>query len=346
MQGASTVAVAFMLAAAVPAASSAQQAPGVGLPPVPQAPPALAPLPPISPPSAPAPATPAPSVPAPSGARAIRVPERTRGSAAERAAGASRPGGTGSAAPLGGSRPARDRLERRCPPGRRPAGRVSERERTDLAQGSPGGPCRRRRAGLSPRENPARRAGGSVLRGRKGVLGTSFRTRRRLVRALRGCIAALPQPQDRLLTLRYGVGDAQAHPAREVAGMLNLSPGQYAWCSAAPTGIGARAARAGGCGVGGGGGASAPPGYAASGPGGIGRALAAAAAASGSEQEAIGGLGGRPSGGAPPEGERRSGFGTPARAGRRRSGRSVIAALVLMAALAGLAPDRPETSCC
>jgi hypothetical protein len=63
MQGASTVVVAFVLAAAVPAASSAQQAPGLGLPP----------LPPVVP-TVPAPELQATSVPVPSVPQA-RVPD-------------------------------------------------------------------------------------------------------------------------------------------------------------------------------------------------------------------------------------------------------------------------------
>jgi hypothetical protein len=109
----------------------------------------------------------------------------------------------------------------------------------------------------------------------KGVLGTSFRTRRRLVRALRGCVDRLPPRQDRLLTLRYGVDSASPRPSREVADMLDLSPGEYvAVRRRALQGL-VRAARGRACQGGGAGDASMLPGYVASGPGSNGRALGA-----------------------------------------------------------------------
>ncbi len=77
----------------------------------------------------------------------------------------------------------------------------------------------------------------------------------------------------------------------------------------------------------------------ASGPGSIGRALRAAPADSGPQQEAISGLKERSSRGAPRERERPSGFSTPLALDAERAGSSMIAALVLMAALAGAGPS-------
>jgi hypothetical protein len=164
------------------------------------------------------------------------------------------------------------------------------------------------------------------------VLGTSFRTRRRLVRALRGYVDRLPPRQDRLLTLRYGVDGASPRPSREVAEMLDLSPGEYV---GALQGL-VRAARAGACQVGGAGDNSTQPGYVASGPGSNGRALGATPADSGSQQAAIRVPRRRASGAEPRERERLSGFSIPLALDGERAGSFVIAALVLMAALAGL----------
>jgi hypothetical protein len=82
----------------------------------------------------------------------------------------------------------------------------------------------------TPSASPAR--GGRVARaaavpGGRGVLGTSYRSRRRLVRALSACVAGLPRRQERLLVMRYGLGAAAAHPDGAVAGMLGLSRGAY-----------------------------------------------------------------------------------------------------------------------
>jgi hypothetical protein len=346
MQGASTVAVAFVLAAAVPAASSAQQAPGLGVPPVaavPQAP--QAPLPSVTVPSVPAlptptPSLPSPSLPAPSVPVAsvpvpsvpdVRVPDvRVPSVTAPRVPAAAPPppsgdlprsvtGGSGPVAP-GGALGASSRGAGPDTGGQVPSGTVARVG----ASGSPPGRARR-----------AARA--AALLGGKGVLGTSFRTRRRLVRALSGCVDRLPRRQDRLLSLRYGLGDAQPRPAREVAGMLNLSRRQYVVVERRALRGLVRAARGGACEVGGGGDASARlPGYPASGPGGIGRSLATPTPASGSQQEAIGVLGRRASGGELRERDRRSGFITPLALDGEEPGGSVIATLVFMAALTGV----------
>jgi hypothetical protein len=166
MQGASTVAVAFVLPAAVPAASSAQQAPGVGLPPVPQVPPAPPPVPAPSVPAlpAPAPSMPAPSLPA-APAPAPSIPQVRIPSVPEvrlpsvpvprvPAAQAPRPSsvdlrrpGTGSSGPVG--------------PGAAPGGSGAGAGPDGSGRGSPwSGRGRRERAGLSPCANPTRRAGG------------------------------------------------------------------------------------------------------------------------------------------------------------------------------------------
>jgi hypothetical protein len=67
----------------------------------------------------------------------------------------------------------------------------------------------------------------AALRERRGVLGTRFRSPRRLVRALAGCVPGLPGRQERLLRLRYGVGGASARPDRAVAAALGLPRGGY-----------------------------------------------------------------------------------------------------------------------
>jgi hypothetical protein len=102
----------------------------------------------------------------------------------------------------------------------------------------------------TPSASPAR--GGRVARaaavpGGRGVLGTGYRSRRRLVRALSACVAGLPGRQARLVVMRYGVGAAATHPDRAVAGALGLSRGEYATVrSRALRGM-VRDARDGGC---------------------------------------------------------------------------------------------------
>jgi hypothetical protein len=102
----------------------------------------------------------------------------------------------------------------------------------------------------TPSASPAR--GGRVARaaavpGGRGVLGTSYRSRRRLVRELRACVAGLPAREERLVVMRYGVGAAVPRPDRAVAGALGLSPVEYATLQGrALRGI-VRDARDGGC---------------------------------------------------------------------------------------------------
>jgi hypothetical protein len=126
------------------------------------------------------------------------------------------------------------------------------------------------------------------------------------------------------------VDGASPRLSREVAEMLDLSPGEYV---GALQGL-VRAARAGACQVGGAGDNSTRPGYVASGPSSNGRALGATPADSGSQQAAIRVPRRRASGAEPGERERLSEH--PARPRWGESGQLVIAALVLMAALAGL----------
>jgi hypothetical protein len=323
MQGASTVAVVFMLAAAVPAASSAQQAPGVGLPGAAQVP--QAPVPPVTPPAVPAPSVPevpapslptraaplpstlAPRIPAPN-VPGVRLPEvRAPSSPAPPAQAAPAPGApsadllrllTGESGSVGPG------VARGASNGWIGADALGQpRAGSGAGGGAPGSsPGRARRA--------ARAA--ARLRGGEGVLGTSFRTHRALVRALNGCIDRLPPRQDRLLTLPYGVGDAWPRPASAVADMLDLSRGRYAVVRRnALRGL-VWAARTGACQAGRGGDASALPGHVVSGPGSLGRALRATAADSGSQHAAIGVPRQLSSGGEPWERERRRGFGIPA----------------------------------
>ena len=155
------------------------------------------------------------------------------------------------------------------------------------------------------------------------------------MRALRGCVDRLPPRHDQLWTLRYGVDGASPRPSREVADMLDLSPGEYVVVRRRALEGLVRAARGGACQVGGARDDSTLPGYVASGPGSNGRALSATPADSGSQQAAIRVPRQRSSGAEPRERERR-GFSIPLVLDGEREGSFVIAALVLMAALAGL----------
>jgi hypothetical protein len=67
----------------------------------------------------------------------------------------------------------------------------------------------------------------AALRAGPGVLGTTYRSPRQLVRALSACVAGLPGRQERLIVMRYGVGAAAAHPDHAVAGALGLSRTEY-----------------------------------------------------------------------------------------------------------------------
>jgi hypothetical protein len=137
--------------------------------------------------------------------------------------------------PLGGHPPARDRLERCCRACGR-AGRAGCRTGTGriLARVPWSGRRRREHGRLSTCGNPARP---------QGVVGTGFGTRRRLVRALRGCIDAMPQHQDRLPTLRDGVGDAQPPPRARGGRDAHPLPRPGRACAApGSAGIGARRA--------------------------------------------------------------------------------------------------------
>jgi hypothetical protein len=102
----------------------------------------------------------------------------------------------------------------------------------------------------TPSASPAR--GGRVARaaavpGGRGVLGTSYRSPGRLVRALSACVRGLPERQERLLVLRYGLGAAAVHPDRAVARTLRLSRGEYTSVRRRALRGLVRHARAGGC---------------------------------------------------------------------------------------------------
>jgi translation initiation factor IF-2 len=186
----------------------------------------------------------------------------------------------------------------------------------------------------TPSASPAR--GGRVAQaaavsGGRGVLGTTYRSRGRLVRALRSCIGALPARQDRLLILRYGVAGSAPRSGREVAGLLDLSGSKYRqlW-GRALRGL-VRAARAGGC-LGGGARGDAPP----AGPGSAGVGPAPVAADPGPARAELGVLGERASGAEDPAGPERSGLSTPLALDAEASDGSVLGALLLVAALAVL----------
>jgi hypothetical protein len=323
MQGALTVVTAVVLAAALTSASSAQ-VPGVNLPQAPQVEVPQAPqvqVPEVSAPSAPAPAPalPPPSLPTPT-APQVRLPSppqvnlpsvsAPRLPAAPQQPSAAAQGSVGSVPPSSKSGPG-------------PSGPVA-------GVGA---------SGSSPRARRAARA--ARLRGGRGFLGTSYRTRRRLVRALSGCVQALPTRQERLLTLRYGVGATDPRPAHQVARALGLSASRYvAVRRRALRGL-VRAARGGACEERAVGNAGLPV-YGSPSLGPVGAAVASGADGSGSEpgspvkeKQAALTAGGSGSGGAPGDTERRSGFTTPLALDKAEApGASTVAGLVLAGALA------------
>jgi hypothetical protein len=236
MQGALRAVTTVALAAGVvPAGASAQeiglpqlppvQSPAVTLPPV-QLP---APLPEVSVPSVtvpevrvevPQPPQQVPSVQAP----LSPPPAAPQPAEPAPAADSPSPAGAGSGAAAAGSV---------TPSGQAPSG----------AGAAPAGT-----ASAPPARSRAARA--AALRAGPGVLGTGYRSRGRLVRALSACVAGLPGRQERLLVLRYGVGRAAVHPDRAVAGKLELSRAEYTTLRRrALRGI-VRDARDGGCGDG------------------------------------------------------------------------------------------------
>jgi hypothetical protein len=84
--------------------------------------------------------------------------------------------------------------------------------------------------GAGPSASGAEGGAGRRLAGRAarrprdpGVLGTRYRSRRTLARALRGCIGRLPRRQRALVILRYGLAGARARPAAAVARALDVS---------------------------------------------------------------------------------------------------------------------------
>ena len=339
MKGASTAVAAAVLAASLTGVSSAQ-VPGVGLPQGPQGQ-----LPPVTAPSLPAPSLPAPapqvevpSLPVPR----IEVPSLP----APRVELPSLPTPSVTQVRLPVP-PSPDRPPLELPQtvtggsGDVP-GAVSTGSPPQTASGpGPSGPAAGAGApGSSPGTRRTARAA-ALLRGGRGVLGTSFRTPRRLVRALQGCVEDLPQRQEMLLTLRYGVGGGKPHSASQVISELDLSTGQYVLMRRRALRGLVRAARNGAC-LGSG---AAPPGAAPAGrPGSsrsesseIGPAVAAAASASSGGWEApraaLRRRGAGSSGGDAAQLASRSGVDTPLALGAEESGGPPVAALALLAAL-------------
>jgi hypothetical protein len=211
MQGALTVVTAAVLVGALTSASSAQ-VPGVDLPQAPEVQVPQAPqvqVPQVTAPSAPAPAPSLPAQPAPQ----VRLPS-----------------------------PPQPRLPSvsvpRLPvPPQQPSA-VAPRPATPASSTSgpgPSGPVAGAGAsGSSPRARRAARA--ARLRGGRGFLRTSYRTRRRLVGALSGCVQTLPTQQRRLLTLRYGVGATDPGRRARWRGR-STSPRRNTWrCGDGPCG--------------------------------------------------------------------------------------------------------------
>jgi hypothetical protein len=241
MQGASRGFIVVLAAAVlVPAPSSAQEPQGLRLPQLPavtvpeltlppvrlpaplpnvSTPPVTVPevrveVPQLAPPDAPQAPLPAPAAPAPSAPGPASPPARAPAAAA----------GPGAVAGPGRSEPALTARQG-------PAGGVATPAGTPSAS-----PARSGRA-----------ARAAALRGGRGLLGTSYRSPRRLVRALSACVAGLPGRQERLLALRYGVGGAPARPDRVVASALGLSPDGYATLRRRALRGVVRDARDGGC---------------------------------------------------------------------------------------------------
>lgn len=334
MQGAPRVVIAVVVAAGlVPAASSAQQPQGLGLPQLPavelqpvQLPPVPlpAPLPPVSVPEVPAPEVrvPQPPLPAPPEVSAplpqVTAPSAPRLDAPAAGSGPGEPPSAGSSPGSGTSGPSTSS-------GQAPSGTVA-------AAGTPS---------ASPARG-GRAARAAAVRGGRGLLGTSYHSRRRLVRALRGCIDLLPQRQERLVTIRYGLGGAEPRADRAVAGMLDLSSGQYvAARRRALRGL-VVAARNGRCRVGR---SVAAGSHYTSARGRVGPSVASVAVSGGPESKRaeIGVLGERRSGGDEAGPAERSGLGTPLALDADSASASLPATLVVIAALVvlGLIALRP-----
>ncbi len=191
----------------------------------------------------------------------------------------------------------------------------------------------------TPSAPPAR--GGRVARaaavpGGRGVLGTSYRSPRRLVRALSACVPGLPARQEHLLVMRYGVGAAAAQPDRSVARTLGLSRGDYMTVRRRALRGLVRDARAGGCRAAGA--TSAVPAI-AFGDGGEVRSVAAGSRAGGQApgDAEIAVRGERASGGSVPADDDGGELATPLAVDAPEPSGSLLGALMLAAALGLLA---------
>ena len=189
----------------------------------------------------------------------------------------------------------------------------------------------------TPSASPAR--GGRVARaaavsGGRGVLGTSYRSPRLLVRALSACVPGLPERQEQLLVMRYGVGAAAAHPDRAVASALGLSRGEYTLLRRSALRGLVHDARAGGC-RDAGQSSSAPA--IAFGDGGEVRPVAAALGSSSSRGAEIAVRGERASGGSESLDKDGGGLTTPLALDAAEPARSRLVALMVVGAIALLA---------
>ena len=218
----------------------------------------------------------------------------------------------------------------------RPAGTATAPTPTPSSGQAPTGAVA---AAGTPSASPAR--GGRVaraaaVRGGRGVLGTRFRSRHRLVRALSACVTGLPARQERLLVLRYGVGAAAARPDRAVASALALSRGEYAALRGRALRGLVHDARAGGCGAGAPG--STGPAVAYGGAGEL-RAVPAlsrdGSVAPGDAEIAV--RGERASGGPETGADDSEGFATPLALGAEKARGSLLGVLMLVGALGLLA---------
>jgi hypothetical protein len=215
MQGALKVSIAAVVVAGVaPAAASAQivdvppvQVPSVSVPPVPLP----APLPPVSTPQVSTPPVTVPGVrvdaPLPS---APSLPEVQ----------APLPSSPPPAAPVADPVPSPASAESA-------GGTTTSRAPTTSSGQAPSGATVAPAGTASAPPARPRASGVAALGARRGVLGTTYRSPRRLVRALSACVERLPARQERLLVIRYGLGGAAAHPDGRVAHTLGLTRGEY-----------------------------------------------------------------------------------------------------------------------
>ncbi len=209
------VAVAFAVAVpahALPGSTVQVPLPEVEVPSLPLP----APVPQVPVPQVPVPQVPAPQLPAPQPPPAPSVPQLPSGS----------PGGLPS--PSGGApqipgAPTPNRPSTWAPSLSRTGASGTGASGTGAA--ATGEPGTARSNGGSPTAGRRKgRASQAERRRKQGIAGTRFKTPRKLVRGLRGCIDEIPRVQRVVLVLRHGVGSLDARSRRGTARTLGTSP--------------------------------------------------------------------------------------------------------------------------